>query len=116
MSGFDQLTAEEQKAEGWYPVVDQYAELVDNQHHGPPTYTVRDVDVLADHPAEDDSPETVNQKTIVTNLEQDLEAMQLILDTANSTIDANPGSFIKDIARMNKRLGRTAIGDYSEAD
>ena len=42
--------------------------------------------------------------------------MQLILDTANSTIDANPGSFIKDIARMNKRLGRTAIGDYSEAD
>jgi len=60
--------------------------------------------------------EVANQRAIETNLAQDLEAMQAILDTPNATINSNPAAVIKDIARMNKRLGRTAIDDYSEAD
>ena len=106
----------EHAPEGWYPVVEEYADLGPNQHYGSSIWTVRETDVLAEYPAEDDTPETVNKSAIETNLAQDLDAMQAILDTANSTINENPAAFLKDIARMNKRLGRTAIGDYSEAD
>jgi len=61
-------------------------------------------------------PEAYNKSSIQTNLEQDLDAMQAIVDMTNSEINNNPAAVIKDIARMNKRLGREALGDYSEAD
>ena len=63
-----------------------------------------------------DITEEVNQSAIEENLEQDLIAMQTILDTDNSVINDNPAAVIKDIARMCKRLGRTAIKDFSEVD
>jgi hypothetical protein len=113
VSGFDQLTPAQQKAEDWYPVVEQFATLGANQHHGPPVYAVRTDDVLAAYPAVADSAETVNQKSIVTNLQQDMVKMDATIAATNATINANPAAYIKDIARMNKRLGRQALGDYT---
>jgi hypothetical protein len=63
-----------------------------------------------------DITEEVNQSAIETNLAEDLDAMQAIVDSTNADLNANPAAAIKDIARMCKRLGRTAIKDYSEVD
>ena len=61
-----------------------------------------------------DITEEVNQSAIEENLAQDLEVMQTILDTDNAAL--NVAAAVKDIARMNKRLGHTAIQDYSDVD
>ena len=65
---------------------------------------------IVDDPGAQPSP---NQRAIEANIEQDLAAMQLILDTPNADINGNPAARIKDIARMCKRLGRSALDDYS---
>jgi hypothetical protein len=65
-----------------------------------------------------------NQSAIETNLNQDMVVMQTIIDTTNASIvvttlpqaqqaarDALTRD--KDIARMLKRLGRTALKDYT---
>jgi hypothetical protein len=57
-----------------------------------------------------------NQASIVTNLNQDMVAVQAILDTANATINANPAAHIKTMGRMLRRLGRTALNDFSDDD
>jgi hypothetical protein len=59
---------------------------------------------------------TTNQASIVTNLNQDMVLMQAAIDATNATINANPATYIKQIARMNKRLGRVALNDYSDDD
>jgi len=63
-----------------------------------------------------DVTEETNQSAIETNLGQDLVIMQAIIDATNASINSNPAPHIKNMARMLKRLGRTAIKDYSEAD
>ena len=57
-----------------------------------------------------------NQKAIVTNLEEDMANMDAILAMTNADINANPAAVIKEICRMNKRLGRTALNDYTGVD
>jgi hypothetical protein len=52
-----------------------------------------------------------NHTTILANLEQDMAAIQLILDDSNSNINANPAQRIKEMGRMLRRLGRLAIDD-----
>jgi hypothetical protein len=54
-----------------------------------------------------------NKSAIETNLTSDMAAMQAIIDNTNANINANPAVPIKDIARMLKRLGRTALKDYT---
>ena len=54
-----------------------------------------------------------NQKAIEANIAADLDAMQAIVDDTNANINSNPAARIKDIARMCKRLGRSALDDYS---
>ena len=63
-----------------------------------------------------DVTEETNKSAIQTNLEADLVLMQAILDDTNANINSNPAARIKEMCRMLKRLGRTAINDYSEAD
>jgi hypothetical protein len=57
-----------------------------------------------------------NRATIEVNLEQDLAAMQTIIDTANATINASPAAHIKAIARNLRRLDRIALGQYDGTD
>lgn len=116
VTGLDGADAETLEMYGYYPVSPVYEPLDAHEHHGLPIYTFDGEVVTATHPAEPDSQEQQNQSAIQTNLTQDLEAMQLILDSTNATINQNPAVHIKNIARMNKRLGRVALGDYSEAD
>lgn len=113
VSGFDQMTAAQQKAEGWYPVTEQFASLAANQHHGPPVYTVRANDVLAAYPAENDSAETVNQKSNYTNMQADLAKMQTIIDTPNATINASPAAYIKDNSRAVRRILKQLTNEHS---
>jgi hypothetical protein len=54
-----------------------------------------------------------NQASIVTNLQQDMVAIQAIIDDTNANINANPAARIKDMCRMLRRLGREALNDYT---
>jgi len=54
-----------------------------------------------------------NKSTIETNLAEDLDAMQVIIDTPNADLRADPSQEIKDIARAVRRLTRMALDDYS---
>jgi hypothetical protein len=109
-----------QQATGWYLVKD-VAKPADTQTNT----TDRSVTLVAGVPtvtwtsrpktqAEiDAATATTNNAAIVDNLNQDMAKMQTTIDTANATINANPAAFIKDIARMNRRLGRKALNDYT---
>lgn len=47
-----------------------------------------------------------NEQSISTKLQQDLAAMQAILDQTNADLNANPAQEIKDLARAVRRLIR----------
>jgi hypothetical protein len=53
-----------------------------------------------------------NESSIETNLAQDMTAMQAIIDATNSTINSSPASYMKDIARANRRLIRMALQKF----
>ena len=57
--------------------------------------------------------EESNKSTIETNLEEDLDAMQAILDQDNAALRDDPSQEIKDIARANRRLIRMALDDFT---
>jgi hypothetical protein len=112
-----------QQATGWYEVIetprpddtdtttyDRSIELVGNLPTEVWTARPKTQDEL------DADAATENRSAIQTNLEQDMLAMQAILDATNATINSNPATHIKNIARMNKRLGRTALNDYTGTD
>jgi hypothetical protein len=56
---------------------------------------------------------TVNRSAIETNLAQDMADIQLIIDSTNASLNANPAVAIKAMARMMRRLGRFAINDLT---
>lgn len=63
--------------------------------------------------AELDADVTVaNRSAIETNLTDDMVAMQAIIDTTNATINAGPAPYMKDVARMLRRLGRQALNEF----
>ena len=112
-----------QEACGWFAVVDaprppdtetsnfdRSLQLVD----GTPTVIWTERPKTPDELESDQQVE--NKSSIQTNLEQDMDAMQALLDATNATINANPATYLKNIARMNKRLGRTALNDYTGTD
>jgi hypothetical protein len=57
--------------------------------------------------------ETANKSTIELNLEEDLDAMQAIIDQTNEELRADPSQEIKEIARAARRLIRLALDDYT---
>ena len=57
--------------------------------------------------------QTANKSEIETNLEEDLDAMQAVIDQTNEQLRADPSQEIKDIARAVRRLIRMALDDYS---
>jgi hypothetical protein len=46
------------------------------------------------------------RRTIEEALAQALTTMQALLDTPNATLNAGPGPFLKDLARVNRRVIR----------
>ena len=48
-------------------------------------------------------------KAIITDLRAEKGRAQLVIDAANSTINASPASYIKDTARAAKRIADAAI-------
>jgi hypothetical protein len=60
--------------------------------------------------------EQQNKSTIETNLEEDLNAMQAIIDQTNADLRADPSQEIKEIARAVRRLTKLALDDYSTAE
>jgi len=54
-----------------------------------------------------------NKTTVEINLEEDLAAMQAILDQTNAELRADPSQEIKSIAKAVRRLIRSALDDYS---
>jgi hypothetical protein len=121
--GLHTAPVELQEATGWLEVVD-VERPADTATH---TYD-RSITLVAGVPtvtwtqrlktAEETAAATAatNQASIVTNLNQDMVAVQAILDTANATINANPAAHIKTMGRMLRRLGRTALNDFSDDD
>jgi hypothetical protein len=57
--------------------------------------------------------ETANKSEVETNLEEDLAAMQAVIDQTNEQLRADPSQEIKDIARAVRRLIRMALDDFS---
>lgn len=120
VSGLPVASAAVQQACGWYTVTD-VAKPADT----PTTTNDRSLTVVGGVPtvtwtqraktAAEQTADTANtnQASVVTNLNQDMVAMQAIIDATNATINANPAQYIKDIARMNRRLGRRALSDYT---
>jgi hypothetical protein len=53
---------------------------------------------------------TSNASTIDTNLAADLVTLQAMIDATNATINASPASYIKDLARVQRRIVRRVIG------
>jgi hypothetical protein len=51
-----------------------------------------------------------NGSTIDTNLAADLVTLQAMIDTTNATINASPAAYIKDLARVQRRIVRRVIG------
>jgi paraquat-inducible protein B len=51
-----------------------------------------------------------NGSTIDTNLAADLVTLQAMIDATNATINASPASYIKDLARVQRRIVRRVIG------
>ena len=72
-----------------------------------------DGNLISEETVEVDITATTNQAAIVTNLQQDMVAIQAMLDATNATINANPASFLKPIGRMLRRLGREALNDFT---
>jgi hypothetical protein len=84
VSGFDLMTAAQQKAEGWYPVTEQRATLGSNQVWGDPTYTVRTNDVLAVYPAVADSTENITRADLTAKARTALTANVSFLGTVGT--------------------------------
>ena len=57
-----------------------------------------------------------NKSSLELHLEEDLAAMQVIKDTPNSTINASPASYIKEVAVAVRRLIKMTLEDFSEAE
>jgi hypothetical protein len=53
-----------------------------------------------------DEAEAAARRTIEEALASALTSMQAILDTPNATLNAGPAPYIKDLARVNRRLIR----------
>ena len=56
---------------------------------------------------------TTNQSTVETNLNEDLDAMQAIIDQTNDALRTDPSQELKDVARATRRLIRMALDDFS---
>jgi len=54
-----------------------------------------------------------NKSEVEINLEQDLAAMQAVIDQENSALRDDPSQEIKDTARAVRRLIRMALDDFS---
>lgn len=107
-----------QHATGWYEVVDTprppetATDTTDRTLSlvgGVPTVTWVQRPKTAEEIAADEA--RANHSAIVDNLNQDMTKMQATIDATNATINSNPAPWIKDIARMNRRLGRLALND-----
>lgn len=57
-----------------------------------------------------------NRVTIEAALAAALATLQAILDTPNATINATPAPYLKDLARVQKRLIRRALSRFDAAD
>ena len=57
--------------------------------------------------------QTANKSTIETNLSEDLDAMQAVIDQDNAMLRDDPAQEIKDIARAVRRLIRMALDDFT---
>lgn len=51
-----------------------------------------------------------NGKTIDANLAADLVTLQATINATNATINASPASYIKDLARVQRRIIRRVVG------
>jgi hypothetical protein len=121
--GLAAAPVELQQATGWFQVTD-VAKPADTATHtydrsltlvsGVPTVTWTQRLKTAEETAA--ATAATNEASIVTNLNQDMVAVQAILDTANATINQSPAAHIKTMGRMLRRLGRTALNDFSDDD
>jgi hypothetical protein len=121
--GLRDAPVELQQATGWFEVtdVDKPADTATHTYDrsitlvaGVPTVTWTQRLKTAEETAA--ATASTNQASIVTNLNQDMVAIQTILDTANATLNSNPAAHIKTMGRMLRRLGRTALNDYTDDD
>lgn len=53
-----------------------------------------------------------NKSTVQTNLAQDLDAMQAIIDETNADLRTDPSQELKDIARAMRRSIRMALQQF----
>ncbi len=56
-----------------------------------------------------DATAAANSSTIETNLNADLVTLQAMIDATNATINANAAVYIKDLARVQRRIVRRVI-------
>lgn len=60
--------------------------------------------------------EAANVTVIITDLNADMAAMQVILDDTDENINVNPAQRIKQMAQMLRHLGRLTTNDLSGVD
>jgi hypothetical protein len=88
---------------------DDDARIVTDYRTDPPTsrpYSARE-NAETDGVLRDEA-EAATERTIEDALASALAGMQAIIDTPNATLNAGPAPYIKDLARVNRRLIRLA--------
>jgi hypothetical protein len=74
----------------------------------------KDGNVISSTPVVRDITFETNERTIVTNLAQDMAAIQAELDKTNATINANPAATLKVTMRAQRRIIRKLLQQFDD--
>jgi hypothetical protein len=114
VSGFNNLTAAEQLAEGWLPLTENMPALGAGQQYGPPTYTVGASSVTADYPVQATPAVAQNADALRVAAKQAIADNKAFVATTPSA--AQVAAQVKALSRQQNGLIRLLLGQLDATD
>lgn len=114
VSGFNNLTPQEQAAEGWLPVTENLPPLGPNQQYGPPSYVIGATSVTANYPVQSTPAVAQNADTIRAAAKQAIADNKAFVASTPSA--AQVSAQVKALCRQQNGLIRLALGQFDNTD